>query len=56
MQAGDFVINNWQLFLALAIILLLLTRTYVGSGAVKNIRPAEAVMSINRNGAIVVDV
>lgn len=56
MQAGDFVINNWQLFLALAIILLLLTRTYVGSGAIKNIRPAEAVMSINRNGAIVVDV
>lgn len=56
MQVGDFVMNNWQLFLALAIILFLLARTYIGSGAVRNIRPAEAVMSINRDGAIVVDV
>jgi GrxC family glutaredoxin len=56
MQFGDFVVNNWQLFLALAIILILLLRTYVGSGAVKSIRPAEAVMLINREAAVVVDV
>jgi len=56
MQIGDFVTNNWQLFMALAVILFLLARTYVGSNAIKNIRPAEAVMSINREGAIVIDV
>lgn len=56
MQFGTFILNNWQLFLALVIILLLLARTYVGPGAVKNIRPAEAVMLINREEAIVVDV
>lgn len=56
MQFGDFILNNWPLFLALVIILFLLARTYIGTGAVNNIRPAEAVMLINREGAVVVDV
>ncbi|WP_455217869.1 glutaredoxin 3 [Kaarinaea lacus] len=56
MQLGDFIINNWPLFLALIIILLLLARSYFGSGAVSNIRPAEAVLMLNREGAVVVDV
>lgn len=56
MQFGDFILNNWMLFLALVIILFLLARTYIGSGAVNSIRPAEAVMLINREGAVVVDV
>lgn len=56
MALGDFILSNWFLFLALVIILVLLARTYVGSGAVNHIRPAEAVLLINREGAVVVDV
>ena len=55
MQFSDFVINNWPLFLALVIISFLLARTWIGPGAVSSIRPAEAVLLINREGAVVVD-
>ena len=56
MPIGEFVINNWPLFLALAIISYMLARTWFGSGALINIRPAEAVQLINHQDAVVVDV
>lgn len=56
MSLTDFVMNNWQLFVALVIILALLARTWVGPGAIASIRPTDAVMLINRQGAVVVDV
>lgn len=56
MQFGEFILNNWPLFLALVIILFLLARTYIGAGAIKSVRPAEAIMLINREDAVVVDV
>jgi GrxC family glutaredoxin len=56
MSVTDFVMNNWQLFVALVIIVFLLARTFLGTGAVASIRPTDAVMLINRQGAVVVDV
>ena len=56
MQLGNFIVNNWPLFVALVIILFLLARTWVGPGAIKSIRPVEAVQLINHQDAVVVDV
>jgi GrxC family glutaredoxin len=56
MPIGDFVANNWPLFLALVIISYMLARTWLGSGALINVRPAEAVQLINHQDAVVVDV
>lgn len=56
MPIGDFVVNNWPLFLALAIISYMLARTWFGAGALVNIRPAEAVQLLNHQDAVVVDV
>lgn len=55
-QFADFVVQNWWLFLALVIILVLLARTFVGAGRIKSVRPLEAVQLINRQDALVVDV
>lgn len=54
----QFVINNWYLFLALAVILAMLagpTLSQLRYG-IKSVNPAEAVLLINRESAIVVDV
>jgi len=56
MPLGDFVVNNWPLFLALAIISYMLARTYFGAGALGSVRPAEAVQLLNHQDAVVVDV
>jgi GrxC family glutaredoxin len=56
MPLGDFVVNNWPLFLALAIISYMLARTWFGAGALVSIRPAEAVQLLNHQDAVVVDV
>lgn len=53
---ADFVIQNWWLFLALVVILVLLARTWVGPGRVPALRPLEAIQLINRQDAVVVDV
>lgn len=51
MQFFEFIINNWELFLALILILALLSR---GSGA--GVEPSEAIRMINHDKAVVVDV
>ena len=56
MQFGDFVVNNWPLFVALVVISFLLARTWMGSGALASIRPAEVVQLINHENAVIVDV
>lgn len=54
----DFVLNNWYLFLALVVILGLLlagplTRIMHG---IKSLSPAQAVLAVNRENGVVVDV
>ncbi len=56
MQFSDFVVNNWPLFVALVIISFLLARTWFGPGALASVRPAEAVLLINHQNAVIVDV
>jgi GrxC family glutaredoxin len=56
MPFDDFAVNNWPLFLALAIISYMLARTWFGPGALVSIRPAEAVQLLNHQDAVVVDV
>jgi GrxC family glutaredoxin len=53
---GHFVSGNWELFVALFIILFLLARTWFGPGAVNVILPNEAIQLINHKNALVVDV
>lgn len=56
MQFDDFIINNWPLFVAFALISFLLARTWFSPGASNNLRPAEAVQVINHQNAVIVDV
>lgn len=53
---GHFVSGNWELFVALFIILFLLARTWFGPGAVNMVVPNEAIQLINHKDALVVDV
>jgi len=55
-EFGHFVSGNWELFLALAIILFLLARTWFGPSAVVMVLASEAVHLINHKNALVVDV
>ncbi len=55
-EFGNFVSGNWELFLALAIIVFLLARTWYGSSAIAMVLPVEAVQLINHKDALVVDV
>ncbi len=55
-EFGNFVSGNWELFLALAIILFLLARTWFGPSAVVMVLASEAVQLINHKNALVVDV
>lgn len=53
---GNFIVGHWELFVALAVILFLLARTWFGSGAVSLLMPTEAIQLINHKDALVVDV
>jgi rhodanese-related sulfurtransferase len=54
----QFVINNWYLFLALAVILAMLIGPTLSQRryGIKSVNPAEAILLINRESAVVVDV
>lgn len=51
-----FATTNWELFLALAVILALLLRTLVLPSTVKLLSSQEAVRMMNQDGALVLDV
>lgn len=53
---NHFVGGNWELFVALAIILFLLARTWFGPGAVAVVLPTETIQLINHKNALIVDV
>lgn len=55
-QFSEFVLNNWYLFLALTIVMMLLVKNLSSGGGANNIRPAAAVEMINRQDASVIDV
>jgi len=55
-QFLEFAVNNWALFLALIIILVLLARTWIGPGGVKSIGPMEAVSLSNHKNGVFIDV
>jgi GrxC family glutaredoxin len=55
-QITEFVMNNWVLFAALIVILIMLARTWLGPGGVKSVRPMEAVTLSNHKDAVFVDV
>ncbi len=55
-QFSAFFVANWPLFLALAIILFMLVRSYVGPGAARAMSPMEALQLINHQNALVLDV
>ncbi len=55
-ELSNFVSGNWELFLALTIILFLLARTWYGPSAVVMVLANEAVQLINHKDALVVDV
>jgi rhodanese-related sulfurtransferase len=54
----QFFINNWYLFLALIVVLALLIAPLALQQmyAIKSLAPAECVMLINRQSAVIVDV
>lgn len=54
----DFIIKNWELFLALAIILALFAAGPLMQfiHGIKNIGPMQAVQLVNREGGVFVDV
>lgn len=51
-----FATAQWYLFAALLVIVALLAHTFIGSWGVKNVPPSEAVVLINRENALVLDV
>ncbi len=55
-QLSTFFVTNWPLLLALAIILFMLVRSYVGPGAAKAVSPMELLQLINHQNALVLDV
>lgn len=57
-QFGSFVLNHWELFLALSVILGMLVATSMGAGlaGIRQIDPAGAIQLINHQGAVVLDI
>ena len=57
-QITTFILNHWELFLALVIILTLLASTGVSQKLLgfKEVRPQELTHMINRQNAVVLDV
>src|SRR5258708_6893142 len=58
MEIEQFVIHNWYLFAALVVVLVLLAAGPVNQliHRVQSVSPTEAVLLINRQDAVVVDV
>jgi rhodanese-related sulfurtransferase len=58
MEITQFVIHNWYLFIVLAVILALLVAGPIGRlvHRVRSVGPSEAVMLINREDGVVLDV
>ena len=52
-ELGHFVSGNWELFVALVIILFLLARSWLGPGAVSMVLPTEAIQLINHKGVLI---
>ncbi|MBI3776908.1 MAG: rhodanese-like domain-containing protein [Gammaproteobacteria bacterium] len=55
-QLLTFAAQQWYLLLALVVIIAMLVHSFVGAAGVKNIPPGEAVILINRQNAVVLDV
>lgn len=55
-QLGEFVVNHWELFIPLAVILGLLAKSYIGPAGVKLVRSMEAIQLINSKRAVILDV
>ncbi len=55
-QLSTFFVTNWPLLLALAIILFMLVRSYVGPGVSRPVSPMELLRLINHQNALVLDV
>jgi GrxC family glutaredoxin len=55
-QFTQFAVNNWELFLALIIILALLARTWISGGGTTGLGPMQAVSLSNHKNAVFIDV
>jgi rhodanese-related sulfurtransferase len=55
-QFGEFIVSQWMLFAALAIILGLLIKSFLGEAGITNINPSRAIQLINHEDAVVLDV
>ena len=57
-QLATFIINHWELFLALVVILTLLTMNFLRTSSLgfKEIKPVEVVRLMNHENAVVLDV
>lgn len=55
-QINAFVLHNWILFLALAVILALLARTWFGPGRLHGMSAMETVQMLNRDTARLLDI
>lgn len=55
-QLLTFAAQQWYLLLALVVIIAMLVNSFVGAVGVKNVPPSEAVILINRQNAVVLDV
>lgn len=56
-QFNEFATQNWELFIALVIILFLLGRTWTGGVRyLKRLRPFEVVQKMNHDDAVILDV
>lgn len=57
-QFGSFVLNHWELFLALSVILGMLAATGMGAGlaGIHQVDPVRAIQLISHEGAVVLDV
>lgn len=55
---GDFIVNNWYLFVALAVILFMLIYGELARRVLKfkEIKPVDAVRMMNHEGAVMLDV
>ena len=56
-QIGEFATNHWELFLALAVVVALLIRSFVTDVGTKfSVDPSKATELINHSDAVVLDV
>lgn len=55
-QINAFITQNWILFLALVVILVLLARTWIGPGRLAGVSPTQAVQMMNRDDTRLIDI